>query len=297
MTDIEREALLKSWTLPPSDSEDQRAENACRIVRAAVKNSPQLAKWDIDIFIQGSYKNNTNVRLQSDVDVCVCLSNTITTDYLFAPGRSDSTEGIVPATYTYTQFKNDLQQALISAFGSGNVTRGNKAFNIKENSYRVTADVVPCIEHRRYEASASYEKGTSLWPDNGNAWIHNFPAQHYSNGVSKNMATSGYFKDTVRIMKNMRNRMDEHGVASAKPIASFFNECLVWNTPNACLMLPSWGETIRATLVHLWDQLESDEKCGKWGQVSEMLYLFRRDYSRAQARDWVHAAWNWLEFK
>jgi Nucleotidyltransferase domain len=297
MTDAEREALLKAWTLPPSDSEDQRAENACRVVTNAVKNSPELAKWNIEVFIQGSYRNNTNVRLQSDVDVCVCLNDTITTDYSFAPGRSDTTQGIVPAKYPYSQFKNDLQQALINAFGASNVKRGNKAFNIKENSYRVTADVVPCLEHRRYNSSGGYVKGTSLWPDNGSAWIHNFPAQHYSNGVGKNKETSGYFKDTVRIMKNLRNRMDEQGIASAKPIASFFNECLVWNTPNAHLVLPNWNATIRETLVHLWVSLESEEKCAHWGQVSEMLYLFRGNYSRADARVWVQAAWNWLDYK
>ena len=85
-------------------------------------------------------------------------------------------------------------------------------------------------------------------------------------------------------MKNMRNRMDEQGIASAKPVASFFNECLVWNTSNAHLMLPTWNATVRETLVYLWDNLESDAKCGEWGQVSELLYLFRGSYTRAQAR-------------
>ena len=297
MTDAEREVLLKTWTYSPSDSEDQRAENACRIVMRAVKNSPLLAKWNIAVFIQGSYKNNTNVRLNSDVDICVCLRDTITGDYTFSPNRSDATEGITPATYRYPQFKNDLHQALISAFGSDNVTRGNKAFNIKENSYRVTADVVACLEHRRYNAHSGHVTGTSLWPDNGSAWIHNFPAQHYANGVQKNKDTNGFFKDTVRIMKNLRNKMDEQGVASANPIASFFNECLVWNTPSATLVLPTWNATVRETLFHLWDRLESDAKCGDWGQVSELLYLFRGNYAREQARDWVYSAWNWLEYK
>lgn len=297
MTDAEREILLKTWTYAPSDSEDQRAENACRIVTQAVKNSPLLSKWHIDIFVQGSYKNNTNVRLSSDVDICVCLRDTVTGDYTFAPNRSDATEGMTPATYQYPQFKSDLHRALISAFGSDNVTRGNKAFNIKENSYRVTADVVACLEHRRYNASSGHVRGTALWPDNGSKWIHNFPEQHYANGVQKNNDTHGFFKDTVRIMKNLRNRMDEQGVASAKPIASFFNECLVWNTPSAHLVLPTWNATIRETLLHLWDRLESDSKCGDWGQVSELLYLFRGNYSREHARDWVKSAWSWLEYK
>lgn len=297
MNDNEREELLKAWTRPPSDSEDQRAENACRVITNAVRSSHLLAKWNIDVFVQGSYKNNTNVRLRSDVDICVRLNDTFTTDYTFAPNRSDSTEGIVASSYPYSQFKNDIHSALNDAFGAENVKRGNKAFNISENSYRVTADVVPCIVHRRYNASGGYTKGTSLWADNGLAWIHNFPEQHHMNGVGKNNDTSGYFKDTVRIFKNIRNRMHEQGIPSAKPIASFFNECLIWNTPNHYLMLPNWTSTTKETLVHLWSHLESDEKCGKWGQVSELLYLFRGDYSREAAREWVNAAWNWLEFK
>lgn len=297
MTDAERNELLATWKNPPSDAEEQRAENACRIVTNSIKKSPDLAKWDIEVFIQGSYKNNTNVRLHSDVDICVRLNDNFTTDYKFSPGRSDTSEGIVAATYTYAQFKNDLQRALITAFGASNVKRGNKAFNISENSYRVTADVVPCLLHRRYDSSGIYTAGTSLWADNGSTWIHNFPKQHHANGVGKNNETTGFFKDTVRIMKNLRNKMDEQDCASAKPIASFFNECLVWNTPNATLMYPTWSETIRETLLHLWENLESDAKCGEWGQVNELLYLFRGNYSRIQARDWVHAAWNWLEFK
>lgn len=176
MKDAKRDELLARWKSAPSDAEDLRAENACRVVTNAIKESPDLAKWDIDVFIQGSYKNNTNVRLHSDVDVCVRLNDTFTTDYTFAPGRSDASEGVVTATYTYAQFKNDLQRALVTAFGSSNVKRGNKAFNIAENTYRVTADVVPCLLHRRYKSSGTYIAGTSLWADNGSSWIHTFPS-------------------------------------------------------------------------------------------------------------------------
>jgi hypothetical protein len=297
MNDAERDQILAAWSKPPSDTEDERADNACRVITNAIKSSPDLAKWDIDVFIQGSYKNNTNVRLYSDVDICVRLNSIFTTDYKFAPGSSDASEGIERATYTYAQFKSDLLKTLITAFGKSNVKRGNKAFNIAENTFRVTADVVPCIQHRRYEGPGIYTAGTSLWADNGTTWIHNFPEQHHANGILKNKATNGFFKDTVRVMKNLRNKMNEQGIVSAKPVASFFNECLVWNTPNATLTLPTWSETIRETLIHLWNNLDSDEKCGEWGQVSELLYLFRSNYSRTQARDWVNAAWIWLEFK
>jgi len=299
MTEAEREQLLKRWTAPPSDSEEQRAENAWRVISNAVRDSTLLSTRDIEVFLQGSYKNDTNVRLESDVDICVCLKETVTTDYSFAPGVDDKSTGVTrPARYPHDRFKNDLQTILNSAFGSANVKRGSKAFHVKENSYRVDVDVVPCLEHRRYAPDRSYITGTALFPDNGGQ-IYNYPHQHYLNGVEKNGRTRSFFKCSVRIMKNMRNKMEDEGIPQAKPIASFFNECLVWNTPDQILLASNWNLTVQQMLVHLWDHLQSEEKCGGWGQVSELLYLFKgpNSLSREQAKAWVKAAWNWLDYK
>ena len=297
MTEDERENLLRRFAQPLSATEDQRAENACRVMTKAVKQAPALAERNINVFIQGSYRNGTNVRLESDVDICVCLSDTISTDYEYAPNLSDVSMGHTSATYTYSEFKNDLGEALRSAFGAVNVTRGNKAFNIKENTYRVTADVVACLEHRRYHANGVAICGTALFPDDGGARIENYPEQHYGNGVAKHNATGGDFKAAVRMMKNLRNQMVEHGSKEAERIPSFLNECLVWNTPDHLLMLPSRNQTMREILIFLWQQLESDTLCSTWGQVSELLYLFREPFKREDARAWVNAAWGWLEYE
>jgi hypothetical protein len=65
---------------------------------------------------------------------------------------SDSDFGLTsPADYSYATFKNDVGAALTSYFKGGHVIRGNKAFDIKENTYRIAADAVPCFEHRRYK--------------------------------------------------------------------------------------------------------------------------------------------------
>ena len=105
-----------------------------------------------------------------------------------------------PADYGYPQFKNDVQTALNDHFGKEHVTRGNKAFDIKENTYRIAADVVPCFEHRRYDKDGTWIKpeGTAFLPDTG-ARIINWPDQHYANGVAKNTATGQRYKDVVRI--------------------------------------------------------------------------------------------------
>ena len=59
---------------------------------------------DIDIFIQGSYANNTNVRSESDVDVCVMLRDTFHTDYAQGKGREDY--GFKASDFTFQEYRN-----------------------------------------------------------------------------------------------------------------------------------------------------------------------------------------------
>lgn len=69
------EDQLKEMTKPSSDSEEQRMENATRMVREALANNGTIIKaGEYDIFPQGSYANNTNIRNDSDVDINVCYT-------------------------------------------------------------------------------------------------------------------------------------------------------------------------------------------------------------------------------
>ena len=56
----------------------------------------------------------------------------------------------IDSNYKYNVFKNEVGEVLALHFGQNAVKRGNKAFDIKENSYHVEADVAPFFEHRRY---------------------------------------------------------------------------------------------------------------------------------------------------
>lgn len=83
------EQTLQNWTAPLSQTEEQRAENTIKMIRDAINSCDELKYKDIDIFIQGSYANNTNVRSESDVDVCVMLRDTFQTVYAEGKGRED----------------------------------------------------------------------------------------------------------------------------------------------------------------------------------------------------------------
>src|SRR5258706_16087866 len=65
------EDTFDSWRKPPSNSEESKLEAARKSVRKAITDNAELNKLDLEIFGQGSYANDTNVRLNSDVDINV----------------------------------------------------------------------------------------------------------------------------------------------------------------------------------------------------------------------------------
>jgi hypothetical protein len=60
---------LIHWERPASDTEEQQIERTANIVRDAISGNKLLIDEGINIYPQGSYHNNTNVRLESDMDL------------------------------------------------------------------------------------------------------------------------------------------------------------------------------------------------------------------------------------
>jgi hypothetical protein len=296
------EQTFRDWSKPSSDTEQEKADNAERMIRDAIRESPALRGRNIEVLPQGSYRNNTNVRQESDVDICVCCSDSFFYDFSIAQGFTRQDVGFPDATYLYPQFKDEVEQAIVAKFGRPAVKRGNKAFDVHANTYRVDADVVACFEHRRYTTRAGWQflrlLGTELRPDNGGRVI-NWPRQHYENGIVKNRTTGNRFKFMVRVLKRLRNEMDEKGVATAKPISSYLIECLVWNVPNSGFGHDRYSDDVRDVIAHTYTETTSDEKCKEWGEVNELKYLFRgvQPWTRDQANKFLYAAWNYIGFQ
>lgn len=201
---------FREWAKPPGTTEEQRIANAEKGIKDALKASDALKNRDIRVFTQGSYRNNTNVRKDSDVDIAVVCYDVFFPDY--PEGTTKETFGNIDGDYAYGTFKNEIEQALVARFGHSAVERGNKAFDVHENTYRVEADVAPFFEHRWYHIDGDYLSGVELRPDNGQpVKIINWPQQHYDNGVSKNMATGKRYKSMVRILKCLRNKTANNG--------------------------------------------------------------------------------------
>lgn len=293
------EDQFKTWAQGPSKTEEEKCARAELAVRKSIQSDATLSKKNVKVFVQGSYANRTNIRAESDVDVCVCCEDVFFAEY--SPGTNKETFGNSDSNYTYSQFKNDVENALVNHLGRSAVTRGNKAFDIHENTYRIDADAVPTFEHRRYflgsDGKYYIHYGVELRPDAGGRII-NWPQQNYDNGVAKRARTQLRFKKIVRILKNLRNAMQEDDVVQAKDIASFLIECLVWNASDSLFGNSSFTADVRGILADLITRTSTDANCNEWGEINELKYLFRvsQPWTRQQAHDFLCAAWLYLGF-
>lgn len=290
------EDQLARWAAPPSQSERDRMDNAERAIRNAINSSAPLQSRTIRVFAQGSYRNRVNVRQDSDVDIAVVCSDTF-----FWEGPQDSTLetfGYSEASYEFTDFRREVGQALVSYFGSGAVTQGDKAFDVDANTYRVDADVAPFFEHRRMNEDGSFYGGVEMRTRSGGSVI-NWPDQHYDNGVAKNDRTGRAYKGCVRILKTLRYAMIEEGIHSAQDATSFLMECLIWNVPDDCFTHATWTDDLRACLTHLFNETISFDTCREWGEVSELKYLFHdgQPWTWAGTHQFLSDCWDYVGFE
>ena len=296
------EDTFTSWSQGPGKTEADKCENAETAVRKAIAADEKLSVLDISVFAQGSYMARTNVRQDSDVDVCIRYNTAFFPEY--PDGKTSKDFGNGDGALRFADFKNMVEKALKSYFGEAGVTRGNKAFDVHANTYRIDADVVPTYEHRRYTGNKSadgtwqYYSGVAFDPDNG-ARIKNWPKQNYDNGVQRNDATSRRYKRVIRIFKRLRNKMQEDRIPDAANIASFLIECLVWNTPISAFEPDTYTENVKQVIIAVWNATKTDEACSKWVEVNGMKWLFRptQPWTREQAHKFVHAAWNYIGYK
>ncbi len=290
------EDTFGSWASAPSETEEEKCENAERAIAKAVAASSRLKSRGVTVYAQGSYRNRTNVKADSDVDIGLLCRETFFYDLSASVTAPEL--GITPATYSYPEYKNDVEGALISHFGRQALVRGNKAFDVHENTYRLDADVVPCFPYRFYQSSSSYIEGRAFLTDAGQR-IFNYPDQNYQNGVDKNDRTGRRFKALVRILKRIRNKMADENIAAAGPVPSYLIECLAWNVPDVAFTQASYTAAVRYVLAHLFNDTRQVDDCKNWREINDIKYLFHatQPWTLVAAHGFLGAAWDYIGFK
>jgi hypothetical protein len=306
------ESQFQTWARPPSTTETEKMQRAEKAIRDAIAADAKLQEHDIVVFPQGSYRNRTNVAGESDVDICVVARDVFFSDWDWVDTRARTDDAvrfalqreadISDATYTYAEYKNDVGAALVRKFGPPPaVERGDKAYDIHENTYRVESDCLAALEARHWSRASGVlsdaVRGTEFVSDSGRR-IQNFPQQQYDNGVAKHTRTGDHFKKMVRVLKNLRNEMDANGRPEADPIPSFLSECLVYRVPDDRFGATSRYDELREVLRYLYNETKSDETCGKWLEENDIKFLFHssQPWTRVQVNAFVLAAWQYVGY-
>jgi hypothetical protein len=262
-----------------------------------VQADPLLSTLDVRVFAKGSFKNNTNVRRDSDVDVAVEYQGLIKVEY--ADGANFSHTDLEPYSGVFKDagvaaFKAAVGRAMRRAFGAGAVDgSGNRVFKVREGSRSLAADVVPCTTYRYYWPSGEYRQGIELILDRSDGKRHyNYPEQHYNNGIQKNLRTSKRFKRTVRILKNIEGQLV--AVGEMPEVPSYFMECLAYNVPEYVFKdTKTWREIARNVCAEIWGYAKEPEpSSGRWLEVNGFKWLFHLDqrWTREDARDFATMA-------
>lgn len=295
------EQTFAGWYQRASDSEQTRYENTCKAINEALRGRGRLDGYTFDVYPKGSYPAFTNVVRDSDVDIAAELTSFYTTKFVQdAEGLTVQDVGTPYAgNATLEGFKDDVERALVAAFGQAAVQRGNKAIHIRESRRNLKADVVPCVTHKTWVARNDVRVGIRLRNDARPAQeIINFPKQHLEEGTKKNDLTTRRYKRVVRILKRLENEMVEKGVISAVP--SFLIESAVYNVPNTTFAASTWTSRVEGSLVHIYNGTKTDACIASmdWLEVNRCKYLFAtgQAWTHQTANSFALEAWRYLGF-
>lgn len=235
-------------------------------------NDADYASKLYEVFLQGSYRNDTNVYAESDVDVVICLKTVFYHDLTligtveqaaFKNAFSDGKD-------TLSDFKVGVLKVLRQRFGTV-VQPTAKAITVPAANGRRNADVIVAADFRRYRRFNSlgdqqYDEGICFWNDR-NERIANYPKQHSENCTTKHQATQSWFKPTVRILKNMRQRLVDNNTIDKSLAPSYFIEGLLYNVPNTL-----FGTSYELTFLQSMEWLLTNDRA-KWVCANYQYYL------------------------
>lgn len=249
----------------------------------SIKNCVDGHSWNDDviynIYLQGSYRNSTNIRGDSDVDVVVEFSSVFYSNkHELSPEQlKEYNEYYSGGKYTLESFKKAIIKRLKSYYGDEYVEVGNKSIKVLANSGRLDCDVVCCAEYREYNSfsksnTSDYVQGIVFWANETNEKVVNFPKVHFDNGASKNQNCYSNYKPAIRIIKNMKSRLVSSGVISSSLAPSYFIECLMFNIPNVNYQNSTHYSRILAILNTFHDY--TDSELGQLVCQNRQRYLF-----------------------
>jgi hypothetical protein len=121
------ETQLVTWAKQGSIT--QSSTTYATIKRALEASETKYADKSYEVFLQGSYGNDTNIYAESDVDVVIRLDAIYHYDIeALTPAEQATFNAVlVPGTYPYAEYKADVIAALAKSFGAADVNPRQKS--------------------------------------------------------------------------------------------------------------------------------------------------------------------------
>ena len=274
------EEILKEWWRAPSRENDLSSKTY-----NLIKTDLETHFWNsVDVFLQGSYANSTNIQKDSDIDIVVCYKNTY---YYNIDNLSEFQQKIFELLSTWSwknffEFKEEVLNFLKSKYSNNLVQRKNKCINIsKWWDIKVNVDVVPCFEYRMYKSywdfnkTEDYYSWTKFLSDN-NEEIINFQKIYREKWESKNINTEWKYKEFVRIIKNLKKHLVDKSIIYEKLISSFLIENLVYNLDNSIFLENnSYIEKLNKILTKIKSDMMDETRHRDYEEVCWLFYLLR----------------------
>ena len=233
------ENQLKVWAQPGT-------VKGAKNTHSAIRNALTGHQWPDDVryrtYLQGSYRNNTHLRRQSDVDVVVELTSLPVRDGTLLPSSQKALleEKFPEQEYGWRRFRRDVLRAVAAAFGESRLREGRKTLKLVMESPEIPVDVVVAVRFLTYteylgHRSYKHAEGMGLYLPAESRWTVSYPHIHRRNGVGKEKATNGWFRRTIRMFKNARAQLVEENRLAPATARSYQLECLLYNVPDRLL--------------------------------------------------------------
>ncbi len=233
------ENQLETWTGLGSV---QQSASTYQIIKNVLEHeSAPYASRRIDSFLQGSYRNDTNIFGDSDVDIVLRTRSLFhyNIDALPEPQKALFNKAYPgSAEYKLPDFRKDVETWLDHNYAGELDTSGKKALRIKAAGNRRNADVLLVAPHKKFTRyvgdrpeDQTILEGVQFITTDGKHII-NYPKQHSDNLTARHQATKDLLKPMIRIYKNIRNKMVERGMIKTGTAPSYFIEGMLANVPN-----------------------------------------------------------------
>ena len=214
------ESTLSRWSHHQAATAFKQAQVSIREALDAYKG---VSQYKYEVFLQGSYKNDTNLGGDSDVDVVVRLSSKLKPAVAALAGEQLQKDGSHRFVHQHWEsFRNEALKAMRARFGKA-AESGRKTLKVPKGKIPADADLVVTVSHR---------EGIAFYLSDERRWVVSFPQQHHDRGLKKEEAANKRFKRTIRMFKAARNRLVYKKVLTKDDAPSYFIECLLYNVPD-----------------------------------------------------------------